>query len=325
MPQIGRTRAVGIGKETTWGTAVSPSYWLPLTDIDYKNKIEAVVKEGMRARIEATYGHDVAKQWAEGSLGGNVFSESFGLLLYGTLGSVSTASNADPSGNVYDHTFTVSNSNSHPSLTIGVDDTEIGDKNFAGATLNSLELQMERENYVKFSADFIGKASASATLTPSFGTEYLLRPQDVTFKHASDSSGLGAASATAVQSMTLTIEKNAESNFNLGSTDPSRVYNKQFAVTLKVDLLYTDDTLHDYWKAGTSRAVEITITNTDQVIGTSANPSLDIILYSGQIVEWENSGGIDDIQTQTLTFRADYSASDSKMIQAVLTNLVTSY
>jgi len=325
MPQIGRTRAVGIGKETTWGTVVAPSYWLPLTDISYRNKIEAVVKEGMRARIEATYGHDVSKQWSEGTIEGNVYSEGFGLMLLGTLGTVSTALNSDGSGLVYDHTFTVSNTNTHQSLTIGVDDTEIGDKSFAGATLNSLELQMERDNYIKYSADFMGKTSATATLTPSFGTEYLLRPQDVSFKHATDSTGLGAATATAVKSMTLKVEKNAESNFNLGSTDPSQVYNKQFAITLDIELLYSADTLHDYWTAGTSRAIEMTITNTNQTIGTAANPSLDIILYSAQITDWENSGGIDDLQTQTLTFRADYSSSDSKMIQAVLTNLVTAY
>ena len=46
MPEFsGRKISVGIGKETTRGTAVAPSYWVKHLDIDFQNKIEKIFNE----------------------------------------------------------------------------------------------------------------------------------------------------------------------------------------------------------------------------------------------------------------------------------------
>ena len=325
MGQIGRLIAVGIGKETTRGTAVAPDFYIPLTDFDFDDKAEVAVQEGRRARIEASYGGDVVKKWAEGNMEGNIYSDSFGLVLLSALGGLSTAANADGSGNVYDHTYSVQNGNTHQSLTLSTEDAEAGDKEYAGVVVTSLEITGEEGSYVKFSAGLMGNSETGSTETSSFSTEYPFRPQDLTFKLASAVSGLSGASAVGIKSFTLSIEKNVEANWNLGSLTPSEFYNKQFSVQLEIELIHTGDTYRDLFIAGTSRAFLLSLVNSDVTIGTAANPQLDITLASGQITDWVRNQGNDDIVTETLTIRCDYSTSESSLISAVLTNLTSSY
>jgi len=328
MGQIGRLIGVGIGKEVTRGTPVAPTFFLPLTDFDYDDKAEVAAREGRKSVLEMSHGGDVVKTWAEGSMGGNIFSKGFGLILLSALGALSTAGNADASGNVYDHTFTVeqsTNPNLHQSLTISLEDNEAGDKEYANVVVSSLEIAAEEGGYVKFTAGLMGDAEASGTETASYATEYPFRPQDMTFKLATTSAGLGAAPDVGIKSLTLAIEKNVEANWNLGAIGPSEFFNKQMSATLDVELIHVNDTYRDLWKAGTTNAFEITILNADVTIGTAENPTLVITCYQGQIVDWTKNQGNDDIVTESLSIRLDYSASDSKSIQALLTNLTVSY
>lgn len=328
MGQIGRLIGVGVGKETTRGTAVAPTYFLPLTSVDFEDKAEVIAREGRKSVLEMSHGGDVVKSWAEGSLEGNIYSLGFGLILYSAFGALSTAANADASGNVYDHTFTFeqsTNPNIHQSLTLSVEDNEAGDKEYTNCVVNSLEITAEEGAYVMFTADVMGNSEDAGTETSSYATEYPFRPQDLTFKHASDQSGLSGASATGIKSLTLSIEKNVEANWNLGSISPSEFFNKQINATLEIELIHVDDTYRDYWQAGTTRAFEISVVNSDVTIGTAANPGLVITCYEGQIVDWTKNQGNDDIVTETLSIRLDYSDSDSKSIDMVLTNLATSY
>jgi hypothetical protein len=261
-------------------------------------------------------------------MGGNIFTQSFGLVLLSAFGAISTGVNGDASGNVYDHTFTVDNTsdpNIHQSLTISLEDNEAGDKEYTNVVVSSLEITAEEGAYIKFNAGLMGNAEASATETASYVAETPFRPQDLAFKLATTSGGLGAAPAVGIKTMTLSMEKNVEANYNLGSASPSEFFNKQLTGTLEIELINVDDTYRDLFRAGTTNAFEIAIINTDVTIGTAANPELKITCYQGQITDWVRSQGNDDIVTETLTIRLDYSDSDSKSVDAILTNLTVSY
>ena len=165
MSYIGRRVGVGLGKETTRGTAVSPGFYYPVIDYDFDDKAEIVAREGRLSVIEMTHGGDVVKNWAEGSVSGNVYSQGIGLLLLSAFGGLSTAANADASGLVYDHTFTVDNTtdpNLHQSLTVSIDDSVAGDKEYTNCIVSSLELSGEVGNYLHYTAGFIGNSAASS-------------------------------------------------------------------------------------------------------------------------------------------------------------------
>ncbi|RMD51931.1 hypothetical protein D6827_01095 [Candidatus Parcubacteria bacterium] len=326
MAQIGRLKGVGLGKETSRGTAAAPSFFLPLTDYSFDDKVEIAPREGRKAVIETTQGGDVVKTWAEGSIEGNVYSDSFGLVLLASFGSVSSAVNSDASGTVYDHTFSVvDTSNQHQSLTVSLADDEAGDKQYTNTIIDSLELKAEEGAYLMFTADLKGNSETSGSVTASYSTEYPFRPQDMAIVMADNASSLGSGTALSVKSLTLKMEKNAEPYFTLGSTSAADFYNKNLDGSIEIEMLYTDDTFRDAWKSGGTKAFQITLTNSDVTIGTSANPRLQIVAYQGQIVDWSLNQGNDDIVTQTISIRLDYSLSDAKFLEAILTNTQTSY
>lgn len=327
MPQIGRLLSVGIGKETTWGTAVSPTHFIPVNDdFDYDDKQSQAVRDGRMGIIESSHGSDVVQKWGEGVVGGNIYNNSFGMILLAAFGSVSSATHSGES-TVYDHEFEMdSDSNSHPSFTLSVNDAEAGDKQYAGLVLNTLEVVAELEQYAMFTAEFMGKSEASGSISPSFSSsEKMFRPQDMTFKIAADESGLAGASAISIRSLTLKLEKNAEAWFGLGSVNPSRVYNKHFSGTIDIEMLYADDTYRDLWMAGTQKAILVKLVNANETLGLGTNPELTFTINAAEITDWSVERSQDDIQVQTMTWRIDYSLTDSKALSALLTNSTASY
>ena len=322
MPYIPRQARIGLGKESTRGTAVSPTYWLRHKGATIDDRTVFSERVSRQGRVEKRYGHDLVRHWAEGDVPGEITSESFGLLLLAALGSVSSAVKSGESV-VYEHTFSLDQGNNHQSMTIAVDNP-VGDKQFALAMLNFLQLDFRTGAIARFNSSWVSKAESAASLTPSDGTEYLFKPQDITFKHATDSSGLSGASDTNVKSMTVRVMKEAQPYYVLESNEPDKILNHAFRIELDIETLHDADTYRDYWTGETTRAIEITLENAAVTIGTASSPKLVLTLYEADLVEWrkDESG---PIVRETMKWAADYSEDDGATIQAVLTNLVTSY
>jgi len=77
--------------------------------------------------------------------------------------------------------------------------------------------------------------------------------------------------------------------------------------------------------AGTAKAMRIDLINTDVTIGNSANPRVKIDLAKVIFTEISKVTALNDVVRQTLSFKAHYSISDTKMVQIVCTNVVASY
>ena len=316
--------AVGLGKESVRGTAVAPTHWVPQTEFSVMDRDEKILDESALGRIEKTHDGDQDHQWAEGAISGIVRDRSFGLLLLAAFGQVSSVAKSAPNAAVYDHTFSVLNTNTHPALTIASKDLN-EDVRMALGMLSRLEINAELGSYLNYTADFIAKKSATATNTTSYLTENKFRPGDITLKIADTVANLGAASATQIQNFTLTIEKNAEPQYALGTTNIVNIFNKEFTTSMSFSALYGDTTLKDLVFSGAKRAMSITIANTGVTIGTSANPTLVFTFQPGFFNSWEKDGDLDDILTQNIEFTGLYSTSQSSEITAVLSNTEVSY
>lgn len=322
MSYIGRRVGVGLGKETTRGTAVSPTYFFPLEDFDHDDKAEVIARTGRRSRIEESFNGDVVKKWSEGSLSGAVFNSGFGLVLLSAMGTDTAALTSGETA-VYDHTFSVANTNEHQSLTISTDDSVETDKQYAGAVITSLEIKGAPGEYLTYNAGFMGKSEASGSITASYATENPFRPQDITFKRAATFATLSAA--TSIRSFTFKIEKNVEANYNLGTAVPSNFYNKQFTVTLDLEILHADDTFRDLFMAGTVNALQVICSNTAITLGVAANPTLRLDCYQGQLTDWSRTLSNNDLSVENLSWRLDYDTTNSKSIEVLLRNIISSY
>jgi len=320
---IGRQIDVGIGKESVRGTPVAPSFWLPAIGKDMEDTFELAKDEAARGVIETDEDAQVIKRMSEGDIEGLVRDKSIGLLFLNLFGSVVTTPNS-PEAGVHTHDFSVAQSVQHPSLTVALKHANENVR-FALSMLSAFEMSVELGDFVKYTASFMGKKGASGSDTVSYTTENEFVAQHATVKFATNLAGLAAAVATKVKSVTLSFEKNVETDDVVGSNEPNDILNKEFRVSGTVELLYTDTAFKALAVAGTQQAMRLTLLNTAVTIGASSNPKIEIDLAKAKFEEWSRDSGANDLIRQTLTFEAYYSVTDAKMITGKLINTQASY
>lgn len=320
---IGRLVDFGIAKEATRGTAESSvDFYLPKVSLSIDDGIEQVVDESSVGVIEDSPNASVTAKYAEGEIEGNIGDKSFGLILLATLGAVSTSGPSQTT--VYTHALTVLQSAQHPSLTLFLDDPN-QDYKYALAMIKSLEIDVMLKQYARYKASFRSKVGATATLSPSYSAESNFLPQHGTVKIASDLSGLDAASAIDIRSIKITIAKNVEDDYKIGSVDQADILNKQIAVEGSLELVFNDNTFKTEMLADTAKAMRIALENTNVTIGSSLHPKLTLNLAKVKFSNFERGYGNDDIVTATVDFKAFYSLSDASMIAGELINEQASY
>ena len=320
---IGRTADIGFAIETTRGTAeASADFWVPKLSMSYDDGVEQAIDESSVGVIEDATGAAVVGKFAEGEIEGNLYDESFGVLLLATFGSVSTTGPTETS--VYTHSFTVDQSAQHDSLTVFLDDGN-QDYKYALAMVQSMELDFSLGQFAKFTTSIRSKVGTTASLSPSYTAENHFLPQHGSLKIASNLAGLDAASATDIRSVRLTINKNVEDDRKLGSLDPADILNKQMSVEGSIELVFDAETFKTEMLADTAKAVRIRLTNSDVTLGATLNPQLTIDLASVKFMNFQRGYGNNDIATATVDFKAFYSTGDSSMITAELVNEHSSY
>ncbi len=318
---IGRTGAIGIAVEATKGTALAPTFWVPVKSYSFDDKVEYVKNDSAMGRIEENNDADIVKLWAEGEYGGKIFLNSVGAELTGVFGTSPSSVQRATSG-VYDHTYALANNNAHDSLCIGYEDA-IQEIRFPYGMVNSWSLEVAVDDYVMRTINLISKKSASATNTPAFTNEVEFIPSQVSLKLASTAAGLDAASAINVTSFNMEVAKNAEALYVLGSNEPQDIINKQFSVTGTIELYFEDTTQRAYVFGNTHRAIRLDMLDASIDLGSGHNPQLRFDLNEVVFEEFERGWDANDPLKQTLNFTALYSQADSSMIGARLTNTQT--
>lgn len=328
---LGRLASFGIAKETTRGTTpTNPDFAIAFDEVQVDEKDTKALINQSNGVIEDSTGIDIVKQWAEGSWKAPITDKHFPLVLYSILGGLSSAANADASGVVYDHTITVAQTVQHQSLSLYMRDpsatSNAHDYKHALAVVNQLEIAYEAGGQIKYTANVMAKKGTQASVTISAPSENRFLPQHLTFKLASSLSGLTAASAVKVKSLKLKIDSKVEDDAVLGDIGPNDYLNREFMIDGVLEATWDDAaTFKTATLAGTTQAMRIDLNNTDVTIGTSAHPQLRIDLAKVSFKEITRPWKVGEIVRQTVSFRAHYSTSDSKMITILATNLQASY
>ena len=306
--------SIWFGKETTRWTVVTPSIRVPKGSFDWDEKVNTIQDESAIGVIEDAFESHLTKKWAEWSLEMNVYANAIWLLLLATFWTVATTG-SDP----YTHTFSVANTNSHQSLTLWYAD-DVQDKQFWLTVVDSLEISATPDEFVKANIWLKAKAPADATLTPSFSADYPLIAKQLNIKFADSIAWLSGATAICAKTLWLNITKNVEEDFCLWSIEPADFNNWVFTVEWEFEINFTDETYLDYVLWETTKSMEIKIEDTNTDLGWGIHPTLTFTLAKVAFTEIARSQWNDEIVKATLTFKALYSMSDSKMIEAVLIN-----
>jgi len=315
--KIGRLVSLWLWKETTAGTEASAYTWIPLTASPFVKPINEYVKnENGIGRIEWSNGQELIKAESETTVEGWVWQETFWHLMTAAFWTSTTPATVETG--VYKHSFTVLNSNDHKSYSMVTDWTT---QNLALYNLlDTLSIAAEVGSVVNFSGLFKWKAVNTTTgETVAFASENYFKVANMTVKFATDTAGLTAASAVALQTVNFELAKNVASVYKVWSLEPNTMHNQQLDLTGDFEALFDDDTFKDYVTDGTNKAMRITITG-DSLIGATEKAEINFDFANLNFTEWDRGTDNNAIMTQTVWFEWGYSISDTAMITGYIQN-----
>jgi hypothetical protein len=320
---IGRQISFALAVESVRGTAeATASRSIRKVTADVIPRAERKVDDSTTGRLEDSERIRTVRRWTEGNIAGVVHADMIGYLLTNLYGDVtsSTVSGATTHDFVLDQTIV------HPTLTGFVKDGDVRQEKVPGTVVSNLELTAATDDYLRYSADFIGRESvADTSVLPALGTDYDFISRDITVKVASSEVGLSAATALGVKDLSISINPNAAANFVFGSYGPDDVHNRQFSLEVSFTRDYVDTTFQDLYEGDGSVYLQIAIVGEATIGSGSAHPALTFLLNKAQMQDWSRSSGADELVTEEITMRGLYNATDGEQSSVRLVNLTPEY
>ena len=119
--QVGRRGTLLVAKESSRGTAtVTNGFWVPRSTISFDDKTETARENEGLGKIADSDSNFVTQKMGSGEIEANLDDKLLGIFLTGVMGSSPTTTG----GPTYAHTYALSNSNQHQSLSILYQDAD---------------------------------------------------------------------------------------------------------------------------------------------------------------------------------------------------------
>lgn len=323
-PLIGRQESIGVGLESTPGTKAATLAWQPHLALTLDRKTNTLVNQSGLGAMEMTNDSVLAEEWAEGSIQGKVFWDTFGYFLANMFGANPTAALHAGETIVYDNTFTVGQTSTIPYMSF-VRLNAVVNRYFGMGILTDLEIDIKQQDWVTFTATIQSKNGSTTTATASYNTS----EGDFHSKHVSlgfAAYGSTSYSPAVIKSMKFKISRKAERFTPVGAIDPTSFDPDSYTFTGTIVQRWTDTTLENIAQANTAQAMQLSITNSDATIGVAAHPSLVITCPKVRLDPPSTDNKLDSTLSQTFTFEAqkDYTGTGAACT-AVLTSKKNGY
>lgn len=322
MEIVGRQIEFGVATEASRGSAESTvDKWFRKVTANIVERATHALDDTTRGRLEDGEGRRVVQKHIEGELEGILHADALGYFLANIYGVVVTST---VTGSVKSHVFTLGQNIQHTSLTLFAKDGDVQQLAFDNAMINTLTISASIDDYVRFNASFLASEATDDTETPSYGTEYDFVSRDITVKIADTEAGLSGATALKAKEVEIEWDQGLIRDHVVGSYTPDDIYNARLMITGSLVLNFTAETFKDLYLGNAPKYMSITIQG-EAELTSGQNPTVTVLLYKVQFMDWERSGGPNELVTETVQFRAFYSPSDSKQSQVTLKNLTASY
>lgn len=326
---LGENVNLGVGIETTRGTAIAPTHWIAArTPAGISPVVEKTAIRETRGTRFGSVGYEITHKRAEGDLEFNVRNASIGYILKSLLGNVTSAVKVGETA-VYKHLFSVLTSNpSNPSLTLALSQPNFTDYEYALALVSKLELMTPSDDVVQGTASFIAATEAvkSPSYTPAFTSDdHLFRNHDVQIKVAANVAGLATATRICAKDFKMEISNNAKPQHCISLISPDDILGMTYEITGNVKMDYSGAINHDRYTNNTTYAMQISMKNTSVNIGAASNPEIIITLANVTVSDYKVDRPIDDIVTEEVGFSCNYSLADNSAITVEVINEVPAY
>lgn len=312
---VGRRGSLAFVKESSRGTIPSLTniLWVPRSTISFDDRVETAREQEGLGKIADSDSNFVVQQFAEGEIESMLDDKSLGIILTSLMGSSPVTTGSNP----YTHTYTLSNSNQHQSLSVLYQDPDIT-QIWPMAVVDSFKITIEQNAIVMYTIGFksrVGRDWTTQTANyTALGSKFL--HQHLIFKLASAVGGLGAATAISLKKLEITFNANAKHDSVLGTVEPEDILGQSFSVEGTLELNKEDQTYRRFMLDGTYRAMDITLQR------SATTSKLQMQFPRVDFTEWEQDRGLDDIVSQKINFKANYDAANALDIisTCILTN-----
>lgn len=166
MPHSSNLSFLGIAKESTLGTPVASTAYIPIDKPTPKDSLTLLQDKGLRGSMVEVYNEISGPKHSTFDFGGDVFPDTIPWMLAGVLGDLSTTGASAP----YTHALAVLNSaDGQPKSYTLTDYYATGTRQYAGAKFSELAFKFNGDSMLTYSAKATAFASVTASLpTPSF-------------------------------------------------------------------------------------------------------------------------------------------------------------
>lgn len=231
---------VGIAKETTKGTPVAPTTFIPVlaTTLKPMDKYGPLYDEGLRGSLVKNYNYIQGRGNSTFDFGGAAFADTIGFPIAGLLGEDTLTGSGAP----YTHTIALKNAtataaDAQPAAYTLTDFYAANVRAYAGMQFHDFSLKFTSEGLLEYDAKGTGWLSTTAsTPSPSFST---ILPTPVWYGTVS------VAGSTVSNAVTgnLDMKRPVTPIFGIGNTqNPYQVFVGALEVTGKVTFLMEADT-----------------------------------------------------------------------------------
>ena len=163
---------LGIAVETTKGTPVAPTDFIPVNKDSFKpvDIIGALYDSGLRGSMVENYNYTQGRRHVEADLGGVVFADTIGYWLTGIMGSCATTGASAP----YAHEITLLNATSgdaQPAAYTLTDYYVAGNRYYPGCQVHDFTLTFNADGQLEYTTKVTGFPSQTTNaVSPSFST-----------------------------------------------------------------------------------------------------------------------------------------------------------
>lgn len=173
-PAVGIQSWLGVGEESTWATAVTPTRFIPITEESLKAKVNFKSPAGILPGYHSTRSSAevITSQSAEGGIKCEVPKNGFGLFLKYLMG---TSSNTSLGSGAYKQTHSIGTVTAGKGLTIqkflgDVAGTEVEAFTYIGCRIPKAEFSIDVDGFLECSLDIDSKYEnkAIAPTSPTF-------------------------------------------------------------------------------------------------------------------------------------------------------------
>jgi hypothetical protein len=309
MAKLSALGYLGIAKETTFGTAVAPTVFIPYDSIKNEDEIKKTVDEGRRGVLTKEFAIYNTTRHTKIDVESIAYPDTLGYFLLGILGKDTVTGAANP----YTHKFQVLDSNA-PSWTLSDYNVVSGtnERRYPGAIIDELDIKFDDDGVLKVSAKFQSKIST--LVAKSTPTQTVTKP----FMGWMASLQLGGVSNVNMLGGDISIKRANELVFAGNNTqDPTKYITGRIEMSGKLTFDVDDESEWLNYANGTQPALDITF-------AIDANTSLNIHASKIDISKAVVDRGSEFVRVD-MDFKALYNVTDAGLAAITLKNAVASY